>query len=78
MRAAGTGLIDVAAETKKAQHEIEKLEKLIASKEKKLANENFTSRAPAEVVAKEREGLADLEARLQSAQATLAEVQKLA
>jgi valyl-tRNA synthetase len=55
------GLIDVEAETKRALKELERLESLIASKRKKLANENFLNRAPEAVVAKERDSLRDLE-----------------
>jgi len=55
-------LIDVEAETAKKRQELEKLDKLIAGKRGKLANETFTSRAPAEVVQKERDQLAEFEA----------------
>ncbi len=54
-------LIDVDAEIAKQEKELEKLDSLIASKEKKLANENFVSRAPEAVVEKERQSLKDLE-----------------
>ena len=37
-----------------------RLEQLIASQEKKLGNESFVARAPAEVVAKDRERQAEL------------------
>ena len=43
------------------REELKRLDGMIASKQKKLANENFVSRAPAEVVEKERESLRDLE-----------------
>jgi len=55
------GVIDVEAEIARKRKELEKLDALIAGKQKKLANEKFVSRAPAEVVQREREGLAELE-----------------
>ena len=54
-------LIDVEAEIDKQEKELEKFDSLIASKQKKLANENFVSRAPEAVVQKERQSLQDLE-----------------
>ena len=53
-------LIDVEAEIAKQKKELEKLDSLIKSKEKKLANQNFTSRAPEAVVRKERGSLKEL------------------
>ena len=55
-------LIDVEAEIARKKDEVAKLEKFILGKEKKLSNANFVERAPEAVVAKEREGLADLQA----------------
>jgi valyl-tRNA synthetase len=57
------GHIDVAAELQRTQKELEKLRAGIAAKEAKLGNAGFASRAPAEVVAKEREQLAEMQAR---------------
>jgi valyl-tRNA synthetase len=65
------GFIDVAAEKQKLEKERDKLEKLIVGKEKKLTNEQFVSRAPAEVVQKERESLAELKQQLDSICSTL-------
>jgi valyl-tRNA synthetase len=56
------GLIDVAAELARLDKTLARLEAARAQAEKKLANDNFTARAPAEVVARERERLADAEA----------------
>lgn len=56
------GLIDVEAEIARKEAELAKLEGFITGKENKLSNESFTARAPAEVVAREREGLAELKA----------------
>ena len=50
--------IDVARECERLAAEIARLQQLVGSQEKKLANEQFVARAPAEVVAKEREKLA--------------------
>jgi len=49
--------IDVGRECARLGTEIERLEQLIGSQEKKLGNEQFVSRAPAAVVEKEREKL---------------------
>jgi len=50
--------IDVARECARLGAEIARLQQLVASQEKKLSNEQFVSRAPADVVGKEREKLA--------------------
>ncbi|RAU17105.1 valine--tRNA ligase [Nitrincola tibetensis] len=56
------GLIDKAAELARLNKEIEKLNKEIERLGGKLSNEGFVSKAPAEVVAKEKEKLADMQA----------------
>jgi valyl-tRNA synthetase len=66
--------IDIAAEIARNEKEIEKLQGGIVAKEKKLANQSFTSRAPADVVAREREHLAELRERLASTTTALAEL----
>ncbi len=55
------GMIDLEAELERWQKEVAQLEKRIAASRTKLANTGFTDKAPPEVVAKEREKLADLE-----------------
>ena len=55
------GHIDVAAEIARTEKEREKLAGWIASTEKKLANENFVSRAKPDVVQGERDKLARLQ-----------------
>jgi len=47
-------LIDPEAEHKRLSKEVERLRGELARAEAKLANENYVSRAPADVVAKER------------------------
>jgi len=71
------GLIDVAAEQARKRDEIKKLDGLIVAKQKKLANESFVSRAPAEVVEKERASLKDLEDQRSAAQAALEQLAKV-
>lgn len=54
------GLIDKEAELARLGKELDKLKKEAARLEGKLNNENFTARAPAEVVEKERQKLQDV------------------
>ncbi|MEN6459419.1 MAG: valine--tRNA ligase [Thermoguttaceae bacterium] len=65
------GVIDVEAEAARKRQDVEKLTGFIAAKEKKLAQKNFVERAPAEVVQKERDALADLQSQLAAAQEVL-------
>ena len=57
-------LIDVAAEISRNENEVARLRKAIASKQKKLGNPSFTSRAPADVVAREKESLEHLQSQV--------------
>jgi valyl-tRNA synthetase len=54
------GLIDPAKEKERLVRQLQKLEKDAAALEKKLGNEGFIARAPADVVAKDRERLVEL------------------
>jgi valyl-tRNA synthetase len=65
------GFLDVEAETARQKKEIDNLIKMIGGKENKLSNAKFVDRAPADVVEKERESLAQLKQQLQSAQEAL-------
>jgi len=56
------GMVDIAAERERLQKELSQVEQGIARTEKMLANENFVSKAPAAVVDRERNKLADLQA----------------
>jgi len=67
-------LIDVDAEIARLARENEKLAGLIGSKKAKLGDEKFAARAPANVIQKEREQLAEMEDRLVKGVATLAEL----
>ena len=58
------GLIDKDAELARLNKEIDKLQKELEKVQNKLGNENFVGKAPAEVVAKERERMPDMEATL--------------
>jgi valyl-tRNA synthetase len=70
------GLVDVGAEIARREKELASLTGAIASKHKQLGNQNFVSRAPADVVAKERAALAALEDQLRALIAELEELRK--
>ena len=70
------GLIDVGAEIARKEKERDNLIGVIRGKESKLGNESFVARAPAEVVAKEREALEEARSRLIAAEAALFELRK--
>lgn len=53
------GLLDVEAESKKITDQIEKLEQWLASCRRKLADETFMSKAPAQVIEREKNNEAD-------------------
>jgi valyl-tRNA synthetase len=69
-----TGLIDVEAEVRRNEQQQKKLLGLIQGKEKKLANDGFVQRAPAEIVQRERDSLVQLKEQLTSVQAMLQEL----
>jgi valyl-tRNA synthetase len=56
------GLVDLAAERQRLEKEIKRASEAIAFTRSKLARPDFTERAPAEIVDKEREKLAEQEA----------------
>jgi valyl-tRNA synthetase len=58
------GMIDIAKELKRLDKEIEQIQQDIERTQKKLANQNFVSKARSEVVEKEREKLVSQEERL--------------
>ena len=68
------GLIDVSAEIERLEKREQQITKQIGGKEGKLSNEGFVSRAPAEVVQKERDALAQLQLDLTRVQTDLAKL----
>jgi valyl-tRNA synthetase len=70
------GLIAVAAEKSRLEKERARLAGLIAAKEKKLANASFVERAPADVVAKERAALVEVQGQLANVEQALAGLRK--
>ena len=65
-------IIDTEAERARLTKQAETLRKGIAGIEGKLGNENFVSKAPAELVQRERDRLAKLQAELETVDAALA------
>jgi len=70
-------LIDVPAEIARKNDELKKLAALIVAKEKKLTNESFVARAPADVVQKERDNLQAMRDQCAAVEAVLARLQNL-
>jgi len=68
------GLVDPARERERLTRELGKIDKDLAAVRKKLGNEQFAARAPADVVAKERARLADLEGTRGQLEAALAKL----
>jgi len=67
-----TGLIDVEAEISRLEKQRDRITGMIAGKERKLANQSFVERAPADVVQKERDSLVQLRQQLDTVQVSLA------
>jgi valyl-tRNA synthetase len=66
------GMVDLAEERKRLEKELEKADADIARRRAKLDNEGFVSRAPANVVQRERDGLAEAEATAERLRARVA------
>ncbi len=69
------GLIDLDQEIARLNKEVAALRAEVQRGEKKLGNPGFMNKAPAEVVAKEREKLADWQLKLSRVEARIAELQ---
>ena len=65
------GIIDVAAELKRLTKQRTELEQYVAGLDKKLSNEKFLSKAPADVVKSELTRRAELAAKLEQVQSVL-------
>lgn len=71
------GLVNVEEEEKRLLKEIAKIDKEIEMFSKKLENPSFVDRAPAEVVAKEREKLAEVTGKKQVLEGSLEKIRSL-
>jgi valyl-tRNA synthetase len=71
------GVLDFKEENRRLQKEISKLEPELARTQKKLANDAFLSRAPADIVTKEKNKLERLGSKLDKLQAQLEKVKKI-
>ena len=65
------GLIDIESERTRLQKEIDRLQGVMDGTEKKLANPQFTERAPKEVVDREREKLSHIKTNLEKLKTNL-------
>ncbi len=68
-------LIDVKAEQQRLEKELANLEKYIANQERKLSNSEFTSRAPIEIIDKEKANLVQKQTERETIVAALAKFQ---
>ncbi len=68
------GVVDVESERPRLEKALAETEKLLAASAKKLANESFRERAPAEVVAKEEAKRDEFTARVEKLRTQLAEL----
>ena len=71
------GLVNVEEEEKRLNKEIAKIEKDIDFLSKKLQNPSFVERAPADVVEKEREKIAEFASKKQLLEESLVKIQRL-
>jgi len=71
------GLVNVEEEEKRLNKEIAKIEKDIDFLSKKLENPSFVERAPADVVVKEREKIAEFANKKQLLEESLVKIQRL-
>jgi valyl-tRNA synthetase len=69
------GLIDVAAEIKRLEKQLEAKRKSLEGTKAKLANEKFVSSAPPEVVQQQRDLLADIEKQIATMEENLKDLQ---
>ena len=70
-----SGALDVAAEIKKIQEELNYTKGFLQSVQKKLSNERFVNNAPEQVIAIERKKQADAEAKIETLEKSLASLE---
>lgn len=68
------GIVDLSAERNRLEKEIQRVQKMLEGIEQKLGNDQFTGRAPKEVVEREREKQAAFRANLEKLKANLAQL----
>jgi valyl-tRNA synthetase len=71
-----SGLIDLAAESKRMERQLAEKEKYLQSAEAKLSNDKFVDNAPPEVVQQQREQVADLRKQIEALRANLAQLRQ--
>jgi valyl-tRNA synthetase len=69
------GLVDVAAEKARLKKELEKVEAEILKTEQKLANPNFTQKAPPPVLQEHQQRLADFQAKREHLKNAIAQLE---
>jgi valyl-tRNA synthetase len=69
--------LDVGAEILRNEKQLENLQKLITGKESRLSNQAFVGKAPAEIIDKERQALADLVAQRQGVEQALVKLRAM-
>ena len=72
-----TQFIDVAAEIARNEKLLSNLVKQIQGKEGRLSNESFVSRAPADIIEKERQALTELVTQRDAAEQAISKLKKL-
>jgi valyl-tRNA synthetase len=70
------GLIDPAAEIKRAEKQLADKRKQLAAAEAKLKNENFVKNAPAEVVEQQKASVADLQKQIATIEQNIKDLQQ--
>ena len=71
------GVVDIGAEVKRLDRDIERREQEVAKLSGKLSNEAFVARAPAEIVATERQKLEQAESALNTLQRQRNQIEEL-
>jgi len=71
------GLVDIAEELARLEKQLQREKKGLEQAEKKLANERFVANAPAEVVEKERQRLAEHQRKTEELQAQMARLREV-